>query len=123
MRIDVAGGWIELKERLTVGDERKIADFINPYIKGPVEDFEATAALIPANAVARTAARLAGWHLPDAKPLPPMPTFDQKVSALERLYPETFKPIWDAVTQLEEDAKAKKESESEKNAPADGVSA
>lgn len=120
MRIEVAGGWIEVRERLKVKDERHVLDYISPYLKGPVEDFEATAAMIPANAVARTAVRLIAWHLPEVKPLPTPASFEQKVAAIGDLYPEVFKPIWDAVSEFET---AQKAQEAEKNVPADGVPA
>lgn len=120
-RLDVAGGWVDVRERLKVKDERAVIDFISPYMKGgPVEDFEATIAFMPANALARSAARLVAWSIPDVKTLPPAATFTQKVAALEDLYPEVFKALWEAVSKFE--SEQKKETE-EKNVPADGVTA
>lgn len=110
--IDGGEGWIDVKERLKVIDERKMLDF-------SVEGFDKDGTpriCIGKNAVGKAAARLRAWHLPGQKPIPAGASFEAKVALLDDLYPEVFKPIAEAVSTFEQGQAEKDAAASEAGA-------
>lgn len=106
VKIGDEDGWIDVKERLTVLDERSTLDFSVLYAADGTPQVQ-----IGKNAVAKAAARLKAWHLPGIKPLPVAPSFEAKVAALDALYPEVFAPIAEAVRTFEQELEAKAAAE------------
>ena len=121
MRIDVEGGWIEIRERLRVMDERAYLDFMAPYVDVSSGVIKPSLGSTAAHAVGRSAARLTGWSLSFLKSIPqPDPSFSKKVNALDQLEKAHFDVIWNAISGFEVEQDAQAQEPEEKNAPADG---